>query len=318
MGAFVAKVSVIIPVHNTARYLDRCFGSVFTQTLRATDMEILAVDDGSTDGSLDTLRRLVEGRPNVRVFHHEASGSASVPRNVGIEHARGEYLFFLDSDDWLAPNALEVLTQMADETGSGVVFPRRALVDDDGHAKKRSGFQKTVRGADVIACGAYRSVNALKLIRRSIVEANHLRFPTGYLLGEDQAFTAAVYLLSPHVDIAADETYYFQRWRGDGSSARQIGVRAPADFWAKTRDYIEAIVRYSAPGHRRTVFLQRPILGEGGLRAVFGADFTTAFSPAEQRTVFDEACALIRPIWNPSDRLGGGGVFHRLLPCVGR
>jgi len=299
----MTKVSVIVPVHNTARFLEQCIGSVAAQTLPADDVELIAVDDGSTDDSLDVLRRLAEGHPTWQVLHQDASGGAAAPRNAGLDHATGEYVFFLDSDDWLAPTALEAFTDLADATGSGVVVPRYEERGDDGTLKAKA-FSATRRAVDFIDSGAYRLANPRKLFRRSLIEENHLRFPTGYAKGEDLPFVTAAYLLSPHVDIAADETYYFLRWRGDGTSLRQSATNR-AEFWAKTRDLIEVVVRYTSPGPRRTTLLQRPILGIGGFRAVFGYEFTTAFSAAEQRKIFDEAHALIRPIWTPTDRREG-------------
>lgn len=116
------KVSVIVPVYNCLTSIGRSLNSVFEQTLDPDQIEIIAVDDGSTDGSGAELDRLAAEHPRLRVVHQPNSGGPGQPRNVGIALARGEYLFFLDADDWLGPEALERMCAMADEHDTDVVL----------------------------------------------------------------------------------------------------------------------------------------------------------------------------------------------------
>ena len=102
------KVSLIIPVYNTAAYLRDCLGSVMRQTFQ--DWEALVVDDGSTDGSGELCRELSQQDPRIRPASQENRG-VSAARNQALERARGEYLFFLDSDDAIHPRLLEELRQ---------------------------------------------------------------------------------------------------------------------------------------------------------------------------------------------------------------
>lgn len=97
-------VSVVIPVYNAEAYLERAIDSVLTQTYPS--VEVLAVDDGSTDASGAMLDALAERDPRVRVFHGE-NGGISVARNVGLAHMRGDYMSLLDADDWFLPDKLE-------------------------------------------------------------------------------------------------------------------------------------------------------------------------------------------------------------------
>lgn len=99
-------ISVVIPVYNGARYLDTCLGSVLSQSYR--EIEVILVDDGSTDASRDICERYAAQDSRVRVVHQENQGPATA-RNAGIEQSRGAFLFFLDSDDSLEPGALETL-----------------------------------------------------------------------------------------------------------------------------------------------------------------------------------------------------------------
>ncbi len=102
----VEKISVIIPVYNTAEYLPKCLDSVCGQTYK--NLEIICVDDGSTDGSGDIAEHYAEKDPRVQVIH-KANGGESSARNVGLQHSTGEYVAFVDCDDWLEANMYEVM-----------------------------------------------------------------------------------------------------------------------------------------------------------------------------------------------------------------
>ena len=97
-------ISVIIPVYNIMEYLPRCVHSVTAQTYQ--NLEILLVDDGSTDGSGELCDRLAKEDPRIKVFHKENGGSSSA-RNLGLRNARGECVGFVDSDDYVEPDTYE-------------------------------------------------------------------------------------------------------------------------------------------------------------------------------------------------------------------
>lgn len=102
----MSKISIIVPVYNAENYLHRCIDSILAQTY--TDFELLLINDGSKDNSGAICDEYVAKDSRVRVFHKENSG-VSATRNLGLKEAQGEYIIFLDSDDWLAQNTIEVL-----------------------------------------------------------------------------------------------------------------------------------------------------------------------------------------------------------------
>ena len=97
----MSKVSVIIPIYNGEKYLEECIQSVLHQNL--SDIEVICVDDGSTDGSLRLLQEYQKRDDRIKVFHQENQG-VTVARGVGLKLADGEYVGFMDCDDWLEPN----------------------------------------------------------------------------------------------------------------------------------------------------------------------------------------------------------------------
>lgn len=123
-------ISVIVPVYNIKEYLERCVRSIMRQTY--SNLEILLVDDGSTDGSGEICEKLAKEDARIRVFHKENGGSSSA-RNLGIREARGEYLGFIDSDDYIEPDMYELLARGIVEYGLEMAQVSRDEVDEEGN-----------------------------------------------------------------------------------------------------------------------------------------------------------------------------------------
>ena len=123
-------ISVIVPVYNIQDYLERCVRSIMNQTYK--NLEILLVDDGSTDGSGDLCERLAKEDERIRVFHKENGGSSSA-RNLGIREAKGEYLGFIDSDDYIEPDMYELLASTIVKYDAPMAQVSRDEVDEEGN-----------------------------------------------------------------------------------------------------------------------------------------------------------------------------------------
>lgn len=124
--AKTAKVSVVIPVYNIAAHLRQCLDSVLAQTLR--EIEVICVDDGSTDESPAILRDYAQKDGRLRVIT-QANAGPGVARNTGMDQATGEYLIFLDSDDWFEPDFLARMVARAEETGADITICRSVEFD---------------------------------------------------------------------------------------------------------------------------------------------------------------------------------------------
>ena len=130
------EVSVIMPVHNTERYVAQAIRSVLEQTFR--NWELLVIDDCSTDGSAALIESLAERDARIRYLRTKASsGSPAVPRNLGIEHAKGKYIAFLDSDDvWLA-DKLERQIRLFRNPDTAIVYSNYEKISEEGVRAKR-------------------------------------------------------------------------------------------------------------------------------------------------------------------------------------
>ncbi|WP_166822647.1 glycosyltransferase family 2 protein [Brevibacterium limosum] len=295
-------VSVVIPVYNCEKYIQETIESVRAQDMHAGALEIIAVDDGSTDNSLNMLNELAADCIDLHVHSIPNSGSAAAPRNFGLERARGRYVFFLDADDKFSPNALSRLTEVADSTGSGVVLGKMGLFGE-----KRAGnvpstaFGKTLFAVDFIDSKAHSTLGAWKLFRRSILMDHDIRFPLGYKIGEDQPFTMKAYLHSPHISILADQVYYWLRGRDDGTNITATG-QPPRKHLSRILTLIKTIDDNTEPGERRDHLLRRPIIGAAGVKSVFGKKMLATHDRAEREAMVKEFREVVAPLWNSNIR----------------
>ena len=185
-------ISVIVPVYNVAPYLGRCLDSIAAQTWG--NLEVWLVDDGSTDDSAALCAAMAEKDPRFRLLRQENAG-VSAARNLAMDHAGGQYLQFVDGDDFLPPDATENLVRTAAATGADLVVGRfwrvaggRAAVR--GHIREARVLTRQDYAEEMLKAPAnfYYGVLWNKLYRRSIVEAGHLRCDTGVSWCEEFLF----------------------------------------------------------------------------------------------------------------------------------
>ena len=201
-------VTVIVPVYNTMPYLRRCLASVLEQTIGLDRMEIIAVDDGSTDRSGRELDRLAGRYPAVlRVIHQPNSGGPAGPCNRALDMATGRYVFFLGADDHLGREALQRMVSAADAFGSDVVVGK--VVGVNSRFIYQDIFARNE--IDVGLCDSplpYSLANT-KLFRRELLERHAIRYPEGLPIGSDLPFTLEACHRARRVSVLADYDYYY-------------------------------------------------------------------------------------------------------------
>ena len=185
------KVSIIVPVYNTARYLARCLDSIAAQTF--TDWECICVDDGSTDESGAMLDAYARRDARFRVIHQE-NGGVSRARNAGLDAARGEYVGFVDSDDWVEPETYELAYEAAAAHNADLV-QWDYVFEDNG---KRIVGLSLAEGPFSVSKNATYFCPSMwhKLVFLKLIYANHLLFPENIRLSEDRLFSFQCSLLA--------------------------------------------------------------------------------------------------------------------------
>lgn len=272
-------VSVVIPVYNTLPYLRTCLDSLLRQTIGHDRMEIVAVDDGSTDGSGRLLDRFAARHPGtVTVLHQANSGGPAAPCNRGLEVATGRYVFFLGSDDHLGPEALERLVAAADRYGSDVVLGK--VVGVNG----RHVFSDVFAAGNAVDVSLFDSalpwsLANTKLFRRDLVDRLGLRFPEDMPVLSDQPFTLAACYHARRISVLADYDYYHAVRRLD---ARNITYHSRVDQRLVSVERLFAFVAGLIPaGPRRDAVLRRHVGLE--LANLVGDDFRRLDRPAQER-----------------------------------
>ncbi|MGY3682863.1 GT2 family glycosyltransferase [Streptomyces sp. TE33382] len=249
-------VSVIIGAYEAMPYLIRCLESVEAQTLGAGRMEIVAVDDGSTDGTGEYLEEFA-ARTDIpmRVVRQPNSGGPSGPRNVGLGLARGRYVFFLDADDYFGEEALERMVAMGDRAGTDVVLGKVVGVNR-GAAK--SMWKETVERADVYSSNIKFTLSAQKLFRRELLTRLGMTFDEELKTGEDALFTMEAYLRGSGVSVVADYTCYYLVGRDDGKHVTKSGTYVLR--FDSARALMRLIAAHVPAGPRRDALMVRPFV----------------------------------------------------------
>ncbi|MEV1331937.1 glycosyltransferase family 2 protein [Micromonospora costi] len=242
------KVSVVVPAYNCGPRIGRLVDSLLKQSLPAAEFEAVFVDDGSTDDTGARLDALAATHPHLRVVHIENSGWPSRPRNVGVAHARGEYVMFVDDDDWLGVEALERLYDTATTHHADVVIGRMA-----GHGRgvprelfRRNRFDATLENAPLID-----SLTCHKMFRRAFLDEHELRFPEGWPRRlEDHRMVVRAYLLSKRTCVLSDYTCYHHTRRDDGGGVTAVEMD-PAEYYAALREALDVVDAHVEPGRLR-------------------------------------------------------------------
>lgn len=237
-GAGVA-VSVVIPVYNTRPYLAECLDSVLDQDLAPARLEVVAVDDGSTDGSSALLDEYAARHPNLRVLHQANSGWPGAPRNAGRAASVGDYVFFADSDDRLAPEALRRLLDFAVQHDSDVVVPK--VVPLEGPARPSPVWRRTRVDAELSQL--IYTLGPWKLFRRRFLEEQDLWFPEGRVRLEDGIFVTQAYVTARRVSVLADQDYYAKRTQPDSGNISSAAAE-PEDYISSLGQIMATIRRH--------------------------------------------------------------------------
>ncbi|MGY0024405.1 glycosyltransferase family 2 protein [Streptomyces sp. cg35] len=274
-------VSVIVAVYNTMPYLTECLASLVGQTIGTDRIEIVAVDDGSTDGSDKELQTFAERYPGVlTVVHQENSGGPAAPSNRALDLARGRYVFFLGADDHLGSEALERMVEAADRLGSDIVLGR--MVGVNGRWVSRAVFTESRDEATLFDSALPWALSNTKLFRRSLVEEHGLRFPEDLPVLSDQPFTLEACFRAGRITVLADYDYYFAVRRDDATNAT-VSYRA-LDRLRGTRRLMDLTRRMTEPGQGRDWIHRRHFTWE--VARLIGPEFLE-LSPEDQRTVCD-------------------------------
>jgi glycosyltransferase involved in cell wall biosynthesis len=194
-------ISIIIPIHNSEKHLSKCVNSCIDQDLLFDRFEIIAVNDGSTDSSLGIINELASKNKCITVID-KPNGGAGSARNAGLDVAKGKYIWFVDSDDWIEPNCVQPLVSVMEryeldalQIGYYSTTIKNRITCNDKYLRTTS----VLPPAEYVCPDLFLGGAPLTLFRREIVEQHRIRFYEDICLGEDQLFFLSIFYYARRV-----------------------------------------------------------------------------------------------------------------------
>lgn len=227
MSSYTPKISIIIPIYKVEKYLRFCLESLCAQTL--TDIEIICINDGSPDNCGEILKEYAKKDKRFYIINQENAGSGPA-KNNGIDHAKGEFIGFVDPDDWVSSNYFEVLYNRAIICGADVSATANVVKVKKDHRKKNVGFRRekiiiSDEKRKNLICRSGVVVN--KLFKKKLVDKYCIRFAETKSTGEDNPFNIIALTKANKIATTTMGTYFY-RVRSDSAtnerSLKDIGI----------------------------------------------------------------------------------------------
>ncbi len=220
------KVSVLVPIYRVEKYIERCARSLFEQTYE--NLEYIFVDDCSPDDSIAILRNVVEEYPErknqFRLIRNELNRGASASKNVAIENATGEFVCFVDADDWMEVNAIGLLVKEQLKTKADVIWGKALMHLDKGIVELEESYYTNKHEWVLCYCRLTTGlvmVNWRRIIRRSLFEQHGIRSVDGFNYSEDKLLMSQVAYYANSFSTIDDCIYHYNRQNSLSATAKQ-------------------------------------------------------------------------------------------------
>lgn len=231
------RISIITPVYNAAATLRRCLDSLAAQTYK--EMEIVLVDDCSRDDSMAMLQEFAASRADVKLIHHEVNRGVANARNTGLDAATGDYVYFLDADDWLEPDALEQMARKASEGMDIVGCEWRLAFEKSERMMSQPDFGSPLEAMQQMMYGRMRWNLWLFMVRRELYEG--IRFVPGQDMGEDMLVMHRLFMRASRVGLVQKHLYHYAQPNLSSAFSEKLISQVSANVSA-----LEAEVRRSS------------------------------------------------------------------------
>lgn len=258
----MCKISVIIPVYNTQEFVESAVRSIQEQSLK--DIEVIIINDGSTDNSLNILRRLESEDSRIRLFSQPNSGQAT-GRNNGMKEASGKYIYFMDSDDLLESDALELCYDYAEKEHLDLVFFDAESFSEAGIDPKAYEYERCPDLPDKVYTGPeifdllmtkdkFRVAPWLQIIRRDFL----LRIRLSYekVTHEDELFTTLLFIQARRVGFI-NRKFFHRRLRSNSVVTTPFSAKNMDAYIYITDQIIRFALKYPKNAHERKLLLER-------------------------------------------------------------
>lgn len=247
----IIAISLIIPIYNTEKYIKKCLNTVFNQTFE--DIEYILINDNTPDNSVKIAQQIIEDHPSkyIRFIHNEKNRGSAGVRNMGIEAAKGKYIIFIDSDDYVEPTMLEDMYNQAVNHNADIVISdyyinylqkqiyKKQLAPDNGK-----------ECAKWIMSGKLHSSNSNKLIKRDLYITNNIRFIEGINMWEDMSTIPRVCFFAKKVAYLPHAYLHYVQYNTNSYTSNiteksikdiNIAIQILQDFFATKIEYQKSL-----------------------------------------------------------------------------
>lgn len=224
------KISVILPIYNVEPYIEECLDSILNQTM-IDDLEVIMVDDGSSDDSRYTIERYALDHDNFHAYHKENEGSG-IARNYGLEKAKGEYIHFCDPDDYIKPDFYERMYEFAKSSPNADFVVGNSSRFGNWHIWESILYKTTFENLDEVieSTNIRENTNFVwdtgvwnKLIKKEFLMEKNIRFPNENIVSQDLVFTIKLHCLADEIAVNPDIYYYWRLRQSKDSVTQQKG-----------------------------------------------------------------------------------------------
>lgn len=257
------KISIIITIYNVEKHFKQCIYSIINQTYQ--NIEILCIDDCSPDNSIVIAKKYKEKDNRIKIFTNEKNLGVDKTRFIGINNSTGKYLFFVDSDDWLPKNCIELLVKRAEETNSDIIYGGITKVMDKFKiikSKSRNSYYPqnllesisnpelfddyfiSYFGINKLSVSVYAKLYRIDLIKKSNIN------PSNFKMGEDLIFNLQIHPFLSKVSFV-DENTYFYRYGGMTSTSNPYFLKNIKKQYIIKEKYIQEYNYTKAEGYIR-------------------------------------------------------------------
>ena len=292
------EISIIIPIYNIENYLAQTLDSLLQQTIGIKNLEVIMVNDFSSDKSGDIIDDYTARYNNFRAIHlSQNSGLPGKPRNIGLEKATGEYVMFMDHDDCYAKDAMEIFYNKITKERADVIYSRYNYFFEDGNVKSNPNQLGNTKEIVIDTIDEdrrlFKTAPAIwtRMFKRSFIMDNHIRFPEG-VLAEDLSFVTQAFLKARGIIYLNNYFSYYYRIRDSEGDKSTIRIR--------NKKYLQAMIG----GYNHTIrFLKRarkenylPIIFEGHLKYWMNSFIYSDANPEDKKELLYEISSLFKTI----------------------
>ena len=215
------KISLVIPIYNVEKYISKCLDSVINQTYK--NIEVICINDGSTDNSLQILEQYAQKDKRIKVINQKNQG-VSVARNIGIKESSGDYILFVDADDWIELSTCEILTKTLEQNNIDIIYFNNYYVCEKKiqNINRLKQYKKEKQFINKLFWAA--------LYNKNFLEKNNILFPIGLPTSEDFFFSCLVYIAQPRIYFIDDYLYFYRNT--SNSATKKWNSRLHTDITA--------------------------------------------------------------------------------------